>query len=281
MQCTSCEMPCWMNHNLELRLPREISATSDMQVIPLLWKKLEDPKSLLMGVKEERKKTGLKPNIQKTKTMTSGPITPHQIEGEKWEWWQILFSLGSKINVDGDCCHEIKRYLLLRRKTMTNLDSLLKSREITLQKKVHIVKAMIFPVIMYGCESWTLKMIESWRIDVFELSCWRRFLRVPWIARRPNCSTQMKSMLKIHWNTWCWSWGYSILATWYEELTHWKRPDSGKDWTPKETGVAEYKMVRQHHQPNGREFELTLGNSEGQRSLTYYSSWVHKGSDIT
>ena len=188
----------------------------------------------------EKKKTGLKLNIQKTKTMTSGPITPHQIEGEKWEWWQILFSLGSKIDMDGDCCHEIKRYLLLRRKTMTNLDSLLKSREITLQKKVHRVKAMIFPVIMYGCDSWTIKMIESWRIDVFELSCWRRFLRVPWTARRPNCSTQMKSMLKIHWNTWCWSWGYSILATWYEELTHWKRPDSGKDWTPKETGVAEY-----------------------------------------
>ena len=203
MQCTSCEMPRWMNHNLKLRLLGEISATSDMQVIPLLWQKLEDPKSLLMRVKEERKKAGLKLSIQKTKTLTSGPITSCQVEGEKWEWWQILLSLGSKINADGDCCHEIKRYLLLRRKTMTNLDSLLKSKEITLQKKFHIVKAMIFPVIMYRCESRTIKMIESWRTDVFELWCWRRFLRVPWRAWKPNCSIQRKSMLKIHWKDWC------------------------------------------------------------------------------
>ena len=145
-------------------------------------------KSLLMKMKDESEKVGLKLNIQKTKIMASGPITSWQIDGEIVETVADFILGGSKITVDGDCSHEIKRYLLLRRKVMTNLDSILKSRDITLSTKVHLVKAMVFPVVMYGCESWTIKKAECQRIDAFELWCWRRLLRVPWTARRPNQS---------------------------------------------------------------------------------------------
>ena len=134
-----------------------------------------------------------------------------------------LIFLGSKITADGDCSHEIKSHLLLRRKTMTNLDSMLKSRDIILPTKVFIVKAMFFPVVMYGCESWTIKKAELWRTDTFELWCWRRLLRVPWTARRSNQSILKKWVLNIHWKDWCWSWNSNTLATWCEELTHWKR----------------------------------------------------------
>ena len=147
-------------------------------------------KSLLMKVKEQSEKVGLKLNIQKTKIMASGPITSWQIDGETMEMVRDYF-LSSKITADGDCSYEIKRRLLLGRKVMTNLDSILKSRGITLPTKVHLVKAMVFPVIMYGCDSWTIKKSEHRRIDTFELWCWRRFLRVPWTARR--------SVLNIHW----------------------------------------------------------------------------------
>ena len=140
-------------------------------------------KSLLMKVKEESKKVDLKLNIQKTKTMASGPITSWQIDGETVETVADFIFLGSKITVDGDCSHEIKRCLLLGRKAMTKLDSLLKSRDITLPTKVLLVKAMVFPVVMYGCESWIIKKAEHGRIDAFELWCWRRLLRVPWTAR--------------------------------------------------------------------------------------------------
>ena len=145
----------------------------------------EGLKSLLMKVKEESEKVGLKLNIQKTKIMASSPITSWQIDGETVG--DFIFQ-GSKITADGDCSHEIKRCLLLGRKVTTNLDSILKSRDITLPTKVRLVKAMVFPVVMNGCESWTIKNAERQRTDAFELWCWRRLLRVPWTARRSNQS---------------------------------------------------------------------------------------------
>ena len=148
----------------------------------------EELKSLVMKVKEESEKVDLKLNIQKTKTMASGPITSWQINAETMETVRNFILGGSKITAEGDCNHEIKRCLLLRRKAITNLDSILKSRDITLPTKVHLVKAMVFPVAMYGCESWTIKKAEHQRIDAFELWCWRRLLRVPWTARRSNQS---------------------------------------------------------------------------------------------
>ena len=150
----------------------------------------EERKSLLMKVKVESEKVGLKLNIRKTKIMASGPITSWEIDGETVET-DFIF-LGSKITAEGDCSLEIKRCLLLGRKVMTKLDSIFKSRDITLPTKVHLVKAMVFPVVMYGCESWTVKTAECRRIDAFELWCWRRLLRVPWTARR-----SYQSILKI------------------------------------------------------------------------------------
>ena len=148
----------------------------------------EELKSLLMKVKEEREIVGLKLNIQKTKIMASGPITSWEIDGETVETVSDFIFGGSKITADSDYSYEIKRCLLLGGKVMTNLDSILKSRDITLPSKVHLVKAMIFPVVMYACESWTVKKAECQRIDAFELWCWRRLLRVPWTARRSNQS---------------------------------------------------------------------------------------------
>ena len=156
--------------------------------------------------------------------MASGPITSWQMGGETMETVTDFIFLGSKIIVDGDCSHEIKRRLLLGRKAMTNLDSILKSRDITLPTKVYLVKAMVFPVVMYGCERWTIKQPEYWRIDAFELWCWRWLLRVPWTARRSNQSILKEigpeyslegPMLKLK---------LQYLATWCEELSHWKRP---------------------------------------------------------
>ena len=152
----------------------------------------EELKSLLMKVKEESEKAGLKLNIQKTKIMASGPMTSWQIDGETIETVTDFILGGSKITADGDCSHEIKRRLLLGRKVMTNLDSILKNREITLSTKVRLVKAMVFPVVMCGCGSWTVKKAERRRIDAFELWCWRRLLRVPWTARRSNQSILKK-----------------------------------------------------------------------------------------
>ena len=177
----------------------------------------EELKSLLMKAKEESEKVGLNLNIQKTKIwshlgpdlnaiLASGPITSWEIDGETVETVANFIFLGSKITADGDCSHEIKRRLLLGRKVMTNLDSILKSRDITLPTKVHLVKAIVFPVVMYGCESWTVKKAECRRIDAFELWCWRRLLRVPWTVRRsyqsilneisPGCSLE-GLMLKL------------------------------------------------------------------------------------
>src|SRR5574337_809571 len=172
----------------------------------------EELKSLLMKVKEESEKVGLKLNIQKTKIMASGPITSWQIDGETVETVSDYF-LGSKITADGDCSHEIKRCLLLGSKVMTNLDSIFKSRDITLPTEVHLVKAMVFPVVMYGCESWTVKKAECRRIDAFGLWCWRRPLRVPWTARRSNQSI-LTEINPEYTNT---------LAPRCKELTHLKR----------------------------------------------------------
>ena len=146
----------------------------------------EELKSLLMKVKEESEKAGLKLNIQKTKIMASGPITSWQIDGETVQTVTDLILGGSKISADGDCSHEIKRCLLIGRKAVTNLDNILKSRDITLPTKVHLVKAMVFPVVVYGCESRTIKKAERQITDAFELWCWTRLLKVPWTARRSN-----------------------------------------------------------------------------------------------
>ena len=148
----------------------------------------EELKSLLMKVKEKSEKVGLKLNIQKTKIMASSPITSWQIDGESVETVTDFIFWHSKITAVGDCSHEMKRRLLLERKVKTKLDIILKSRDITLPTKVHLVKAMVFPVVMYGCESWTIKKAEGQRINAFELWCWRRLLRVPWTARRSHQS---------------------------------------------------------------------------------------------
>ena len=167
----------WIKHKLGSRLPGETPITSDMQMMPPLWEKAIE--SLLMKVKEESEKVDLKLTIQKTKTMASSPITSWEIDGETMEIVRDFILGGFKITADDDCNHGIKRRLLLGRKAMINLNSILKSRDITLPTKVRLVKAMVFPVVIYGCETWTTKKAECRRIDAFELWCWRRLLRVP------------------------------------------------------------------------------------------------------
>ena len=162
---------------------------------------------------------------------------------------------GSKITADGDCRQDIKRRLLLGKKAMTNLDSVLKSRDIILSTKVCLVKAMVFPVVMYRCESWSIKKAEHWRIYAFELWCWRRLLRVPWTAERSTHPSWRKSVLSIHCKDWCWSLNSNTLATWFEELTHWyKDPDTGENWREEEKGMIEEEMAGWHHWCDGDEF---------------------------
>ena len=155
--------------------------------------------------------------------MASGPITSWEVDGETVEAVSDFIFWGSKITADGDCSHEFKRCLLLGKKVISNLDSILKSRDITLPTKVHLVKAMVFPVVMYGCDSWTLKKAKRQRIDAFEIWCLRRLLWVPWTARRSNQSI-LKEISPVNWKDWCWGWNSNILATSWEYLTHWKRP---------------------------------------------------------
>ena len=182
-----------MKHKLESRLlEKNINSLRYSDDTTLMAESEEELKSLLVKLKEESEKVGLKLNIQKTKIMASGPITSWQIHRETVQTVADFVFGGSKITADGDHSHEIKRRLLLGKKVTTNLDSILKSRDITLPTNVHLVKAMVFPVVMYGCESWTIEKAEYRRIDAFELWCWRRLLRVPWTARRPN-----QSILKI------------------------------------------------------------------------------------
>ena len=206
-------------------------------------------------MKEENEKVGWKLNIQKMKIMASGPITSWEIDGETVETATDFIFLGSKVPADGDCGHEIKRHLLLGRKVMTNLDSTIKSRDITLPTKVHLVKAMVFQVVMYGSESWTIKKAEHQRIDAVEVWCWRRLLRVPRTARRSNQSILKEISseyslegltLKLNSNT---------LATWCQELTHLKRPWCWERLKMEEKGTTEDEKVRWHHQLNGHEFE--------------------------
>ena len=208
-----------------------------------------------MKAKEESEKFGLKFNIQKTKIMASSPITSWQIDGETVETVSDFIFLGSKITADGDCSHEIKRCLLLGRKVMTNLDSILKSRDITLPTKVLLAEAMVFPVVMYGCESWTIKKSECWIIDAFELWCWRTLLRVldckeiqP-VHPKGNQSwifigrTDVEAETPILWPPDAKSW------------LIWKDPDAGKDWRWEEKGMIEDEMVGWHHWLNGHEFK--------------------------
>ena len=193
-----------------------------------------------MKVKGESEIVGLKLNIQKTKIMASSPTTSWQIDGETVETVRDFILGGSEITADGDCSHEIKRRLLLGRKVMTNLDSILKSRDLTLPTKVHLVKAMVFPVVMYGCKSWTIEKAEHRRIDAFELWCWRRLLRITWMARRSNQSIlkeispeySLEAELK-----------YSAEAEtpifWPSDVKNWliwKDPNAGKDWRHEEEG---------------------------------------------
>ena len=215
----------------------------------------EEQKSLLMKVKEESEKVGLKLNIQKTKIMASGPITSWEIDGETVETVADFIFGGSKITADGDCSHEIKRCLLLGRKVTTKLDSILKSRDITLPTKLRLVKAMVFPVVMCGCESWTVKKVERRRIDAFELWCWRRCLRVPWTARRssqsilketsPGCSLE-GLMLKLKLQ-------YFGHLMWRADSL--KKTDAGRDWGKKEKVTTEDEMAGWHHWLDGHEFE--------------------------
>ena len=189
---------------------------------------------------------------------------------------------GSKITADGDCSHEIKRGFLLGRKAVSNLDSILKGRDITLTTKVHLVKAMVFPVVMYGCESWTLKKAEQQRIDAFELWCWRRLLRVLWTASRsnqsilkeisPRCSLEgLMLKLKLQY------FGHLRAKSWLI----WKDPNVGNDWGQEEKGTTEDEIVGWHHRLNGHEFGWTLGVGDGQGGLVCCGSWGHKESDTT
>ena len=216
------------------------------------------------------------------KIMASSPITSWQIDGEEVETMTNFLFLGFTITADGDCSHEIKRCLLLGRKVMTSLDSILKNRDITLPTKVHLVKAMVFPVVMYGYESWTIKEAECWRIDAFDLWFWRRLLRALWTAKKSN-----QSILKEI-NPGCSLEGLDAEAEapilWPPDVKSQlieKDPDAGKHWGQEEKGVTEDEMVGWHHWLNGHEFEQTQGDSEGQRSLACCSPWGHKASATT
>ena len=231
-----------------------------------------------MTVKEESEKVGLKLHFQKTKIVASGPIASRQIDAETMETVRYFIFLGSKITTDGDCSLEIKRCLLLGRKAMTSLDSILKSRDITLSTKVHIVKVMVFPVVMYGCKSWTMKKAEHRRIDAFELWCWRRLLRVPWTARRAN-----QSILKEI------SPEYSLeglmlkLKLQYFGHLMWRTDSFEKTLILEkiEGGRRGDRVVGWRHQLNGHEFERAPGVGDRQGKLVCCSPRGCKELDIT
>ena len=192
--------------------------------------------------------------MQKTKIMASGPITSWQTDGKAIETVTDFILWGSKITADGDCSHEIKRRLLLGRKVITNLDSFLKSRDTTFLTKGHLVQAIAFPAVLYGCESWTIKKAERQRIDAFELWCWRRFLRVLGLQGDPTSPSYRKSVLDIHWKDWCWIWNSKL---WTPDAKNWligRDTDAGKDWR-QEKGTTVDELVRWHHWLNRCEFE--------------------------
>ena len=235
-----------------------------------------------MQIYANYEKVGLKLSIQKTKIMASGPISSWQIDGETVETVSDFILLGSKITADGDCSHEIKRRLLLGRKVMTNLDSIFKSRDITLPTKLCLVKAMVFPVVMYGCESWSLKKTERWRIDAFELWCWRRLLRAPWTARRSNQSIlkEISPGISLEEMT------LKLKLQYFGHLM--QRVDSlerilmlGGIGGQKEKGTTEDEMAGWHHWLDGRVSESTPGVGDGEGGLACCDSWCHKESDTT
>ena len=230
-------------------------------------------------VKEESKKAGLKLNIQKTKIMASGPITSWQIDVETVEIVADFIFLGSKITADGDCSHETKRRLLPERIVMTNLDSIFKSRDITLPTKVCLVKVMFFPVVMYECESWTIKIAEHRRIYAFELWCWRTeslgLQGVQPVHPKGDQSwvfigrTDVEAETRIRWPPDAKSW------------LIWKDPDAGKDWGQEEKGMTEDEMVEWHHWLTGHGFGWSPGVVDGQGGVACCGSWDHKESDTT
>ena len=223
--------------------------------ITLMAESEEELKSLLMKVEEESEKVGLKLNIQKTKIMASGPITSWEIDGETVETVPDFIFGGSKITADGDCSHEIKRRLLLGRKVMTNLDSILKTWDIILPTKVHLVKTMVFPVVMYGCEIWTVKKAECRKIDAFELWCWRRL----------ESSLDCKEIQPVH-PKGDQSWVFigrtdaeaETPVLWPPDVKSWligKDPEAGRDWGQEEKGMTEDEMAGWHYRLDGHEFE--------------------------
>ena len=234
----------------------------------------EQLKNLLMKVKEESETVGLKLSIQKTKIMASGPITSWQIDAGTVETVADFIFGGSKITADGDCCHEIKRRLLLGRKVTTNLDSILKSRDVTLSTKVCLDKAMVFPVVMRGCESWTIKKAECRRIDAFELQCWRGLLRVPWTARRSNQSilkeispgySLVGLMLKLKLQYFC---HLMQKAYSFEKILMLGKIEGRR------RGRQRRRMVGWHHRLNGHRFGSTLGVGDGQGGWCALVHWV-------
>jgi len=235
-----------------------------------------------MKVKEESEKVGLKLNIKKSKVMVSGPTTSWQIDEQTMETVRDFIFLDSQITSDGDCSHEIKRCLLLGRKAMTNLDGIWKSRAITLPTKVCLVKAMVFPGVMYGCEGWSIKKAERQRIDAFELWCWRRLLRVPWSAK------EIKSVDPKGNQSWIFIERTDIEVEtpifWPPDAKNWliwKDPDAGKDWRQDEKGMTDDEILGWHHRLNGHEFELASGVGDGQGSLACCSPWGCKKLDTT
>ena len=206
----------------------------------------EELKHLLMKVKEESEKVGLKLNIQKTQIIASGPITSWEIDGETVETVSDFIFLGSKITADGDCSHEIKRRLLLGRKVMTNLESIFKSRDITLSTKVRLVKAMVCPVVTYGCESWTVKKAERRRIDAFELWCWRSLLRVPWTARRSNQSILKEISPGISLQGMMLKLKLQYFGHLMRRVDSLEKTDGGRDWGQEEKGTTEDEVAGWH-----------------------------------
>ena len=259
---------------------RNINNFRCADVTTLMAESEEELKIHLMKVKEESEKV-LNFGIQKTNIMGPAPVTSWQIDGDTVETVSDFIFGGSKISADGDCSHEIKRHLLFGRKVMTNLDNILKSRDITLSTTVHLVKAMVFPVVMYVCESWTIKKAEHWRIDAFGLWCWRRLFRVPWTARKSNQSILKEIRPEYSLERLMWSWNSNTLASWCGELTHWKRHWFWGSLWQKEKGTTEHGMVGWHHQLNVHEFGWTPGVGDGQGGLAWCSPWGRKELDTT
>ena len=280
MQSTSWETLGWRKHNWNQDSLEKYQSPQMCRWHHPHGRKWEELKSLLRKVKEESEKVGLKLNIQKTKIMASSPITSWQIDGETVETVADFIFLRSKITADGDCSHEIKRCLLLGRKVMTNLDSILKSRDITLPTKVHLVKAMVFPVVMYGCEeldskvSWVPKNCCFWTV-VFE-----KALESPLDCREiqpihPKRDQSWVFIGRIDVET-------ETPILWPPDVKSWliwKDPDAGKDWGQEEKGMTEDEMAGWHHQFDGHGFAWTPGVGDGQGGVACCSSWGRKESD--